>query len=164
MIWYLLFVGHVLTTLHRPDKIKLPIGKWLLQSISNLERSLRQARAHRRHSQRKPRTQVSRDRKSKTNYQDRTAVIRTLSDNPCAAARAFPLSAWTGLNVMPQHCAPYLFARYLELPPIPQPTSTMVLGLFAASSGSASIRGSKLLVIADALYIKTLTAVIKLIL
>lgn len=66
-------------------------------------------------------------------------VEKTLSDNPCAAARAFPLSACTGLNVIPEHCAPYLFARYLELPPIPHPTSTIVFGLFVGSSASTGI-------------------------
>lgn len=63
----------------------------------------------------------------------------TWSDNPCAAARAFPLSAWTGLNVMPLHCAPYFLAKYLELPPIPHPTSTNVLGFFSGSSARQEV-------------------------
>lgn len=81
--------------------------------------------------------------KSQTICQERN-IRQTLSDNPCAAARAFPLSACTGLNVIPEHCAPYLLARYLELPPIPHPTSTIVLGLFVGSSASTRVRSSNI--------------------
>lgn len=67
----------------------------------------------------------------------------TLSASPWAAARALALWAWTGLRVMPWHLAPYFLARYLELPPIPHPTSTRLLGLFVGSSANQFRRRKK---------------------
>ena len=60
----------------------------------------------------------------------------TLSASPWAAARALALWAWTGLRVIPWHLAPYFLAKYLELPPIPHPTSTTLLGPFVGSSAN----------------------------
>jgi len=58
-----------------------------------------------------------------------------LSANPSVSARALALCAWKGLSVMPWHLAPNFLAMYLELPPIPHPTSTTVFGPFSGSSG-----------------------------
>lgn len=44
--------------------------------------------------------------------------------------------AWTGLNVMPFTLAPYFLAKCRELPPIPQPTSSTVLGFAPSSSAN----------------------------
>lgn len=53
----------------------------------------------------------------------------TWLESPSETARALALWAWTGLKVMPQHWAPNFLARYLELPPIPHPTSTIRFGV-----------------------------------
>lgn len=60
--------------------------------------------------------------------------LRALPSNPWAAASSWALCACTGLRVMPWHLAPYFLARYLELPPIPHPTSTIFLGCCTESS------------------------------
>jgi hypothetical protein len=63
-------------------------------------------------------------------------IAFTLSASPCAAARALALWAWMGLRVIPWHLAPNLLAMYLELPPIPHPTSTTLLGHVVGSSAN----------------------------
>lgn len=70
--------------------------------------------------------------------------VRTWSDKPWEMARELALSAWTGLRVIPVHLALNFLARYLELPPIPHPTSTILFGLlfFDGSSSSSSVRSN----------------------
>lgn len=67
----------------------------------------------------------------------------TLSESDWAAARSLALLAWTGLRVIPMHSAPNLEARYLELPPIPHPTSTTLFILFSSSPSSFSSKNSE---------------------